>query len=124
MEKMKFDLNERLIEFSVYTLSVIDSIINTRAGNHLASQLVRSCTAPSLQYGEALDAESKNDFIHKLKILLKELRETNNGLRIVKRVPLTTNIEMVDQALKECNELIAIFVKSIKTIRSNSIENS
>jgi four helix bundle protein len=82
--------------------------------------LVRSGTAPALLYGEAQSAESRNDFIHKLKILLKELRETLVALKIIKRVPLTKTIEFVDKAMIECNELISIFVKSIKTARKNN----
>lgn len=119
MEKRKFDLEERLIEFSVNTIGLTESMFNTRAGNHIAGQLVRSCTSPALHYGEAQSAESKNDFIHKLKLLLKELRESLNALKITQRVPLSENQEQVQKAMKECNELISIFVKSIETARMN-----
>ena len=88
----KFDLEDRLIEFSVLIIKITENLINTRAGNHIAGQLVRSGTAPALLYGEAQSAESRNDFIHKLKILLKELRETLVALKIIKRVPLTKTI--------------------------------
>lgn len=120
MKNRKFDLNERLIDFAVSILNITDQLYNTRAGNHLAGQLVRSCTSPALQYGEAMSAESTNDFIHKFKILLKELRETSNGLKLVQRIPLSKETEKVDKGLKECNELIAIFVKSIETTKSNA----
>ncbi len=119
MKNKKFDLNDRLIDFAVFTLSLTDSMSNSRAGNHIANQLVRSCTSPALQYGEALSAESTKDFIHKLKILLKELRETFNSLKIAERVPLTEKTEMLKYALGECSELIAIFVKSIETAKRN-----
>ena len=84
---------------------------------------MRSGTAPALLYGEAQSAESRNDFIHKLKILLKELRETLVALKIIKRVPLTKTNELVDKAMIECNELISIFVKSIETARKNNEKN-
>lgn len=81
-ENKKYDLEERLIEFAVLIIKVAESLNNTKAGNHIAGQLVRSGTSPALQYGEAQSAESRNDFIHKLKILLKELRESLVALKI------------------------------------------
>ncbi|HEX9251618.1 MAG TPA: four helix bundle protein [Ignavibacteriaceae bacterium] len=116
----KFDLEDRLIEFAVVIIKISENLSNTRAGNHIGGQLVRSGTAPALLYGEAQSAESRNDFIHKLKILLKELRETLVALKIIKRVALTKTIESVDKSMIECNELISIFVKSIETARKNN----
>jgi len=116
----KFDLEERLIEFSVLIILITESLFTTKAGNHIAGQLVRSGTSPALQYGEAQSAESRNDFIHKLKILLKELRETMVALRIIKRVPLTNKLDILEKGLEECNELISIFVKSIETAKRNN----
>jgi four helix bundle protein len=116
----KFNLEERLIEYAIVIIKITENLNDTRAGNHVAGQLVRSGTAPALLYGEAQSAESRNDFIHKLKILLKELRETLVALKIIKRVPLTKTIESVDKAMIECNELISIFVKSIGTARKNN----
>lgn len=118
----KFDLDERLIEFASKIIDIAETLPKTVAGNHLAGQLVRSGTAPALQYGEAQAAESRQDFIHKMKIALKELRETFNCLRIIKSKNWY-NIEKLDQSLKENNELISIFVKSIETARKN-LKNS
>lgn len=118
--KQKFDLEDRLIAFAVLIIKITESLNNTKAGNHIAGQLVRSGTSPALQYGEAQSAESRNDFIHKLKILLKELRESLVSLKIIKEVLLTNKIDLVDKALLECNELIAIFVKSIETAKKNN----
>ena len=81
----KFNLDERLIEFASAIIDVAESLPKTIAGNHIAGQLTRSGTAPCLQYGEAQGAESRNDFIHKMKISLKELRETYNCLRLIRR---------------------------------------
>lgn len=119
-ENKKYDLEERLIEFAVLIIKLAESLNNTKAGNHIASQLVRSGTSPALQYGEAQSAESRNDFIHKLKILLKELRESLVALKIIKRVSLISKIDLLEKALVECNELIAIFVKSIETAKKNN----
>lgn len=115
----KYDLEDRLIEFAVLIIKIAENLKNSRAGNHIAGQIVRSGTSPSLNYGEAQSAESLSDFIHKFKILLKELRETRVALKIIKRVPLINDIELVDKGITECNELISIFVKSIDTAKKN-----
>lgn len=119
IEKEK-DLGKRLINFSVLIIRLCDNIFNSRAGNTVAGQLVRSGTSPALHHGEMKDAESPDDFIHKAKVILKELRETFNALQIIKQVPLTKNLGLTEKAIKECDELIAIFVTSIKTARRNN----
>ncbi|MCW8813936.1 MAG: four helix bundle protein [Ignavibacteriaceae bacterium] len=86
----------------------------------MGGQLIRSGTSPALHYGEAQSAESRNDFVHKLKILLKELRETLVALKIIKRVSLAKKIDLVEKGIIECNELISIFVKSIETAKRNN----
>jgi four helix bundle protein len=67
----KYDLEERFIDFSVLIIEIVNEIPNSKAGNHLSGQLVRSGTSVSLNYGEAQSAESKKDFIHKMKVILK-----------------------------------------------------
>ena len=71
----KFDLEERLIDYAVLIIQIADNMIDTRAGNHIAGQIGRSGTHPALHYGEAQSVESRQDFIHKLKVLLKEQRD-------------------------------------------------
>lgn len=93
---------------------------NTKAANHLSGQLVRSGTSPALNYGEAQSAESRKDFIHKFKIVLKELRETFVCLRIIKWAKLYNSLEKIEATLTENNELIAIFVKSTNTAQMNA----
>jgi len=116
----KFDLEERLIDFAVMIIEISESLNNTRAGNHIEGQLLRSGTSPALHYGEAQSAESRNDFIHKLKILLKELRESLVELKIIKRVSLTKKMGLVEKGIVESNELISIFVKSSETAKKNN----
>ena len=123
-KQKKYDLEERLIDFAVLILEVGESLFNTRAGGHIGGQIIRSGSSPALNYGEAQSAESKNDFVHKFKIILKELRETNVSLKIIKRKPLTKKVELTDKAMKECNELISIFVKSIETANKNKLKAS
>lgn len=115
----KFDLEERLISFSLMDIEVVEQLVSTKAGNHIGGQLLRSGTSPAFNYGEAQVAESRSDFIHKMKICLKELKETGVALQIVKRKPLIKDSTMVDAAIIECKELIAIFLKSIETAKKN-----
>lgn len=120
MEKStrKFDLEERLIDFSVMISKIVDLLPGSRVGAYLSGQLVSSGISPALHYGEAQSAESKNDFIHKCKVVLKELRETSISLKIIRRLSLVKT-ERLDPAQKEVFELISIFVKSISTSRTN-----
>lgn len=116
----RFDLEERLINFAVLIIEIVEEMQNTKAANHLSGQLVRSGTSPALNYGEAQSAESRKDFIHKFKIVLKELRETFVCLRIIKRAKLYNSLEKIEATLTENNELIAIFVKSTNTAQMNA----
>jgi four helix bundle protein len=116
--KKPSDLEERLIEFAVRIINVIESLPNTKAANHIGGQLLRSGTAPAPNYGEAQSAESRKDFVHKMKIALKELRESLVWLKIIERKPLCKP-ELMTEILQECNELISIFVASVKTAEEN-----
>ncbi|MFQ5677362.1 MAG: four helix bundle protein, partial [bacterium] len=77
----RFDLEERLIDFAVLVCKVAETLPTNRVGTHVAGQLIRCCTSPAPNYGEAQSAESRRDFIHKMKISLKELRETQVWLK-------------------------------------------
>jgi len=116
----KFDLEDRLVAFACLVLDVCDLLPNSKAGCNLEHQLSKSGTAPALMYGEAQAAESRNDFLHKMKMALKELRETRINLRIIKEKPLIMH-QKVDAAFDEVNQLIKIFVKSIETAKANSV---
>jgi four helix bundle protein len=115
----KFDLEDRLIEFGVSVSELVEALPNTKAGNYLGNQLIRSGLSPALNYGEAQSAESRADFIHKFKIILKELRESLISLRIVKRLKLVNSTEKLDNLSDECKQLVSIFAKSIKTAQLN-----
>ena len=111
----KYDLEDRLITFAITIMELVEDLPKNRAGNHIAGQLIRCGTSPALNYGEVQSSESQKDFIHKMKIILKELRETNICLKIIKRKPLIRQAQRLDKITKECNELISIFVSSIRT---------
>ena len=116
---INYDLEERLLEYTVRVIKLVECLPKTRTGNHVAGQLLRSGTSPYPNHGEAQAAESPKDFIHKLRISLKELRETQRWLRLIQRVPLIKPQEKVDPFLKETEELIRIFVASIRTTQKN-----
>ncbi len=115
----RFDLEERLINFSVLIVEICEEMPDTKAGNHLSGQLIRSGTSPALNYGEAQGGESRKDFIHKVKLVLKELRESYICLNIIHRSKLYKTEEKIKKALSENNELISIFVKSAETAQKN-----
>ncbi len=119
MENKKiYDLEDRLVKFACMCIEVCDLLPNSRTGQNLDHQLSKSGTAPALNYGEAQAAESPADFIHKMRLVLKEIRETRISLRIINEKPIVNNDKCIT-ALKECNELMAIFIKSIETAKKN-----
>ena len=115
MTKEKYDLEERLLDYSVRIIKLVEQLPNTRAGNHVAGQLLRAGTSPYPNHGEAQAAESPKDFVHKLRISLKELRESHRWLKLIQKVPLINKPELLKDILIETEELIKIFVTSIKT---------
>lgn len=119
----KYDLNERLVDFAVMIIQLYDIILKSPSGLYLSDHLMRAGVSPSLHYGEAQGAESKKDFIHKLGVLIKELREALNEMKVIKKANLIKEIERLDNAIKECTELISIFNKSIVTAKKNLAVN-
>jgi four helix bundle protein len=111
----KFDLEGRLIRLAVQIVRIADAFPDTKAGRILSDQLIRSGTSAALNYGEAQSAESKRDFVHKLKIVLKELRESSVALKIAIELGFLGGQGDSSPILNECHQLIAIFVKSIQT---------
>ena len=115
----KYDLEDRLLEFSSMIIKIVEKLPNSRVGNHVAGQLLRSGTSPYANHGEAQAAESAKDFIHKMHICLKELRESKRWLKLIQRVALVKSPEKMADLLKETEELIKIFAASIKTAKKN-----
>ena len=113
-----YDLEDRLIDFAIRII-LAESLPKTKVGNHIAGQLIRSGTSPAPSYGEAQSAESRLDFIHKMKIPLKELRETRVWLLRIAKGNLVTSIPELKSLTSENNELISIFVTSISTAKHN-----
>jgi four helix bundle protein len=110
------ELAERLLDFSVRMIQLVQAFPRTATGKHAGNQLLRSGTAPGANYEEARGTESQADFVHKLSIVLKELKESRYWLKVAHRVPLVKPHHL-GTLLDECEELIAIIAKSIFTAR-------
>ena len=119
-----YDLEERLLEYAALIVRLVEELPSTRAGNHAAGQRLRSGTSVLPNHGEAEGAESRNDFIHKLGVCHKELRESRRWLRLIQRVPLLTAAAELEKALKETAELVRILAASLHTARANAREGA
>src|SRR5438093_12633816 len=108
------ELEERLIDFAVRIVGLSTHLPRTSAGKHIAGQILRSGTSPAPNYGEARGAESAADFVHKLRIVLKELNETSIWLRVIQRSRLL-NSDLLGDIMNENGELCRIFTASLKT---------
>jgi four helix bundle protein len=113
------DIEERLVDFAVRIIKLCGHLPKTQPGQHLAGQLLRSGTAPAAHYAEARSAESNRDFIHKLKICLKELNESRVWLKIIAKSEFLPANRLQNIAV-ESDELCRIISASIKTSRSNN----
>jgi four helix bundle protein len=119
MKDTKYDLEERLMEFAVRIIRVTESMQRSPAGTYVADQLLRSGTSPYGHHGEAEGAESRDDFIHKLKVCYKELREARRWLRLVRRASMVAKPDALDELLIEAEELVRIFSASLRTAAAN-----
>jgi four helix bundle protein len=117
--KARFDLEDRLLEFSARIIRLVDELPNTRAANHLPGQLLRCGTSPYGNHGEVEAAESRKDFVHKLKICLKELKETRRWLRLACKSSIISATKTA-AILNETEELIRISFSSIRTAERNA----
>ena len=115
MSDRVYDLEDRLVDFAISVIDIVEMLPHDLATNHIASQLVRSGTSPAPNYSESLSAESKKDFIHKIKISLKELRESRVWLKIVIRKQYLKERNIAETTLLECEELIRILSAGVTT---------
>lgn len=120
MNQRKYDIEDRMVDFTCRMIDVVEALPNSRTGHYMSGQLIRSCHSPTFNYGEAQSAESVKDFIHKMSITLKELKECRTALKIIKKRQLIKPISRLDAIFKETEELIAIISKSISTAKANS----
>jgi four helix bundle protein len=114
----RYDLEERLLEYAVRIIRLVDALPATRAGRHVADHLLRCGTSPLANHGELQGAESRKDFIHKLGVCLKEIRESRRWLRLIHRVPMLAPGK-IEPLLRETEALIKIFAASKRTAEKN-----
>lgn len=124
MDNRKYDLEDRLVDYSCRMIDVVEALPNSRAGNYIAGQLIKSCISPTFNYGEVQGAESRNDFVHKMGVVLKELKECRSALKIIRKKELIKPAKKLDGIYKETEELIAIMAKSIETANKNKLPKS
>jgi four helix bundle protein len=120
MREKEFDLEDRLVTFSARIMELTKMLPETKDGNYMRNQLTRCGSSPAMNYGEAQGAESRDDFIHKMKVVLKELKETRVCLKLIFHQRLVNNEQLLIDLRNECEELIAITAKSIITATKNN----
>ena len=113
------ELADRLLDFTISIIKLVIEIPKDMIGNHISSQLLRSGTSPGANYEEARGAESRADFIHKLGIVLKELKESRYWLKVIQKATLIKP-DNTTQILDKCEALTAIIAKSIFTARKST----
>lgn len=123
LNKRVYDLEDRLVRFAAMIGELLPAIVKTAEGRTLSNQLIRSGTSPALNYAEALASESMADFIHKISICLKELKESRVILKIIVLRELSSNSGFAKKINDECSELVAIFITSVNTARKNAGKN-
>ncbi len=123
MNQRKFDLEDRFVDYTCRMIDIVEALPNTRAGNYIAGQLIKSCHSPTFNYGEAQAAESRNDFVHKMGVILKELKECKAALKIIRKKEMINSREKLEKVSKETEELISIVGKNISTAKSNTKKN-
>jgi four helix bundle protein len=112
------ELSERLLAFAVRVGKVVNALPATRLGRHIAGQLIRSGTSPGPNYEEGCAAESRADFVHKLSICLKELRESRFWIRLIVESELLSKRKM-DDLQDECTQLCKILAQALLTAKKN-----
>jgi four helix bundle protein len=121
MQNRKYDLEDRLVDFTCRMIDVVEALPGTRSGNYIAGQLIKSCHSPTFNYGEAQAAESPKDFVHKMGVVLKELKECRTALKVIYKKEMIKPVNKLDGINKETEELIAIIAKSVATAKKNII---
>jgi len=122
MQQKKFDLEDRLVEYACKMIGITEFLPDSREGNQLAEQLIRSGHAPAFTYVQS--AASSKDFVNKMATVLKELKECRTSLKVVLKKEMLQPAKKSDAVVKETDELIAIIGKSLSTSKKNSALNT
>jgi four helix bundle protein len=118
---MRKEIENRLVDFAAAVINMRESLEHSEICDNLFGQITRSSTSAALNYGEALGAESRKDFAHKIGIVLKEIRESYNTLRIISKSGFyRSDKKDLDAIINECNQLVAIFHKTALTLKNKN----
>jgi len=120
---MRKEIEDRLISFAIMVFKTFENVNKDSTIDYFRQQIVRSASSAALNYGEAQGAESKKDFIDKISIIIKELRETNVNLKILSGIDAFTDKNSLASLLNESQELVAIFFSMIRTAKANEKQN-
>lgn len=120
MATKKFDFENRLVDYTCRMIDLVEVLPSTRTGDYIAGQLVRSCHQPTFSYGEAQAASSPKDFVYRMGIVLKELKECRTVLKVIAKKEVAKSAKLLEEVNKETEELIAITAKSIVTSKKNN----
>ena len=113
------NLADRLLEYGVQIIKLVESLPKTRVCTRIGDQLLSCGTSVGANYEEAQGAESKNDFIHKLQVGLKELRESNYWLRLIAKSGIVPSVRL-ESLLDESNQLRAMLSKAVATAKGKA----
>ena len=116
---MRIELENRLVELALEINEICRYLRNNYLSQHISTQIIRSSTSAALNYGEAQAAESKNDFAHKVSVVLKELRESKVSLKLLKSSIKTEVQTTFLKCQNECDQLIAIFHKTVVSSKAS-----
>jgi four helix bundle protein len=122
MNEKTNQLSDRLLDFAVEVIKIVNVLPNTVAGRHVGGQLIRAGTSGGSNYEEACGAESRSDFAHKMSIVLKELKESRFWLRLIRRTKML-DFKQTDPVIDECEQLCAMVAKSILTAKRRRSSN-
>ncbi len=114
---MRKDLEQRLVKFSISVIDMCDSLGKSFLAEHLSKQILRSSSSAALNYGEAQGSISNKEFVHKLGLVEKELRESYINLKIISGSKIKVDKLLIDKLQKENDELIAIIFSCVKTAK-------
>ena len=117
MQNDRKNLSERLLDFGASIIRLVKRLEKTYPGRHIGNQLMRSTTSSGANYEEACAAESKADFIHKMQVVLKELRESLYWLKLMKKSGIASNVDL-QLSISEADELVRIVAKSVITAKA------
>jgi len=119
MQDYERELGDRLLDFAVDVIELVPRLQRSPTGRYVVGQLVRSASSTGANFQEARGAESRADFVHKLQVVLKELRESEYWMKLIARARMIPT-DMLSKPLAEADELIRIVVKSVVTAKSRS----